>query len=97
MNYILGNLSFWFIAALIISIIDFGLLVALAVLMFTRKSGGTPPAKMKKWPYFVLGAVFIAVAIIGFLVGEIIICIFFGLAGLFIITYTLVTRNVRKQ
>ena len=37
---------------------------------------------MKKWPSFVLGGVFIIVSVIGFLIGQIIIGVFFGIAGL---------------
>ena len=39
MHYILNDLTFWVMASLITSVINFGMLVALAVFIFTRKSG----------------------------------------------------------
>jgi hypothetical protein len=38
MDYILRDLTFWVLACLITSVINFGLLVALAVYVFTGKS-----------------------------------------------------------
>jgi len=39
MNYILTDLTFWVMASLITSVINFGLLVALVVIILITKSG----------------------------------------------------------